>query len=193
MKRKYVIALIVAAAVLGVVGMAYAAFADRGDVKGTTISVGSADIKLLSNLAGGTGESNLVEELVGPTFEHIAATWSADYLLKIFNNSSSAVSLFSTADYLTVNDPEDLRSIIYVEIFDWSDADNDGLATPTEIGATYGKKTIVKWKTEGFSLPNLNSGTVAGFVLRFSATNISGTKQGAQAVFDFGFDAVGLN
>ena len=192
MKLKHAILLILTLLALGAIGVAYAAFADRGDVKGTTISVGSADIKLLSNLAGGTDESNLVEELVGPTFENIGSTWSADYLLKIFNNSTSTVSLFSDAEYQTANDPESLRSVIEIEIFSWNDTNNDGLAAPEEIGVSYGKKTIVKWNTEGFILANVDSGSVAGLVLRFSAADISGTKQGAQAVFDFGFDAVAL-
>ena len=192
MKRRYLLIALGIAILVGIAGVAYAAFADRGDVKGTSISVGSADIKLLVGLAGGTTESNLADELNGPVFEDIGATWEDDYLVKLFNNSSSQVLLASTAYYETVNDPQDLRSIVNIEILSWVDANSDGVLDVGELGTSYGKKTIVKWKTEGFDLPNMDSGAVAGFVLRFSADNITDSKQGSQLVFDFGFDAEGL-
>jgi len=50
---------------------------------GTSVSVGSADIKLLSDLSGGVDGSNLVDSMQGPTFDLISPFWSEDYALKI--------------------------------------------------------------------------------------------------------------
>ena len=189
MKRKIVV-IIIAISLLALAGIAYAAFADKAEILGTSVSVGSADIKLLDNLAGGVESGNLVDSKSGPFFENIYSGWTQDYLVKIFNNGTSALRLTSHADYQTANDPEELRSIVYVEPFSWSDGNGNGVVDTGELGASYSRKTIIKWKTEGFDLGTIATGGVGGYVLRFSAASISETKQGASGVFDFAFDAV---
>ena len=57
---------------------------------------------------------------------------------------------------------------------------------------TKGKKTIVKWKTEGLSLGQAATGEVKALVLRFSTDTLPDTKQGKSGVFDFVFSSAGL-
>ncbi|MBI2414933.1 hypothetical protein HYV31_03830 [candidate division WWE3 bacterium] len=179
--------------VAGATGGAYAAFSDKNEVKGVTISVGSADIKLLQDLAGDLSSTNLVDTMQGPSFANISQTWTADFPLKVYNNATSSIDLFSTAFYETANDPADLRSSIYVEPIDWVDSDGNGNPDPTELGTNYGKKTIVKWKTEGFDFGSMTTGEVRGLVLRFSTQDLSTTKQGATATFDFELTGIALD
>ncbi len=187
-KRTLLIIIIISLLVLA--GVAYAAFADKAEILGTSVSVGSADIKLLNDLAGGVESGNLTDSKNGPFFENIYSGWTQDYLVKIFNNGTSILRMTSHADYLTANDPEDLRSIIYVEPFSWTDSNGNGSVDSGELGASYSRKTIIKWKTEGFDLGTLTTGGINAYVLRFSTDSISETKQGATGVFDFAFDAV---
>lgn len=188
--RKY--ALVALIFVLSV-GVTYAAFADKGSVLGSSFSVGSADLKLLIDLSGGTDAGNLAEDLAGPSFDNISPYWVGDYLVKVFNNGTSTVSLTSNADYQTVNDPQDIRQVIYVEPFEWNDANNDGVFEEVELGLSLGvRDTLVKYKTVGYTLGTLDPGEVRGYVLRFSTENITDTYQGATGIFDFEFDSVGL-
>ncbi|HSX39696.1 MAG TPA: hypothetical protein VLI92_03885 [Candidatus Saccharimonadales bacterium] len=173
-------------------GVAYAAFKDEIKFASSTISVGSADIKLLLDLTGGTGVANLADQKDAPSFTGITPTWTQDYLVKIYNNSTSKLQISSTADYATANDPDSLRSYINVEIFPWNDANNNGILDDSELGTSLGKKTVIKWKSEGFDLGTLDTGNVQGYVLRFSAETLPDTKQGKTGSFDFMFDATGL-
>lgn len=175
-----------------VAGVTYAAFSDRGNVLGSTFTVGSADIKLLKDVTGGTGSENLAEELPGPSFSDISPNWSADYKVKIFNSASTPVTLTTNSYYETVNDPADLRSIIFIEPILWEDNNGDGVVDAGELGASYGRKTIIKWKTEGFNLGPLAPSSVRSLILRLSTDAVSETKQGASALFDFQFNSVGL-
>ena len=176
--------------ILTTAGITYAAFGDRGSVLGSTFSVGSADIKLLQDVGLGFEEGNLTDEIPGPTFTGILPYWTTDYLLKIYNNGSDTLHLVSNAYYETINDPEDLRSILFVEPVQWTDSNGNGEVDEGETGASLGKKTLIKWKTEGFDLGNIEIGQVQGYILRFSADNISETKQNASALFDFTFDSI---
>lgn len=178
------------AALIAAAGLVYAAFADKGSVLGSSFQVASSDLKMLDVLSGGTGESNLKDQLAGPSFTNITPNWQNDYLVKIFNNGSSTVHLTSNADYLTANDPDDLRSLIYVEPIEWNDVNNDGALDTGEEGVSLGKKTIVKWKTEGFDLGTLAKNQIKGLLLRFSTMTIGDTKQGKTGIYDFVFDAV---
>jgi hypothetical protein len=173
-------------------GVAYAAFKDQSKFMGSSFSVGSADIKLLKELDGGTASSNLTDTKEAPSFTNISPNWSQDYLLKIYNNATTTLKITSNADYLTANDPDNLRDIIFVEPFPWNDANNNGLVDADELGTSYGKKTIVKWKTEGFDLGNALTGEVRGLVLRFSTASVADSKQGKTGVWDFIFVATGL-
>ena len=191
-RRNLIMYFIGGLVVLGLIGITYAAFSDKGKVLGSSFSVGNADIKLLLDMALGVEPSNLVDEMPGPVFTNIGQNWQKDYLIKIYNNGTYRMALASYSYYETLNDPDDLRGYIFAEIFPWNDINNDGQATEDEIGTGIGKKTIVKWKTEGFNLGQFNPGETLGFVVRFSTATISDTKQGKQAVFDFEFESIEL-
>lgn len=171
----------------------YAAFSDKGRVLGSTFSVGTADLKLFVDVTLPPDTTNLADEIPGPSFTNISSTWSKDYPIKFYNNSTSNVQLASNAKYSTVNDPGDLRTYIYVEPFDWNDTDSDGVVDDGEKGATFGKKTITKWSTEGFNLGTISMGQAKGYVLVFSTENLSDTRQGKTALFDFEFDGISVN
>lgn len=193
MKNRKIIMATILAGTLLITGIAAANFGDRGEILGSQFSVGSADVKLLNDTSGGIIETNLADTLQGPSFTNIYPGWSQDYALKLYNNATGHLQLSSNAEYDTANDPDSIRSDIFVEIFNWNDADNDGLVSDAEIGSTFGRKTIIKWKTEGYDLGSLSQGSVKGLLLRFSVDTISDTKQGANAVFDFNFDSISLN
>jgi len=74
----------------------------------------------------------------------------------------------------------------------WNDTNNDGIFDTGEEGTSFGIKSIVKWKTEGFDLGTVNTGEVLSLVLRFSTNTVSDTKQGENAIFDFEFDSIGV-
>lgn len=190
-KRLYVTLGLIFLLVL-VAGVATAAFGDKGEILGSSFSMGSADIKFVMELDGGTTQENLTDSLDGPAFVNISSDWSEDYALKIYNNATTSVQLTSNAEYETANDPDDLRQLIYVEPFNWGDQNNDGIVDEGELGSSFGKKTIVKWKTEGFDLSSMAPGSVKSMVLRFSTESVPDSKQGASAMFDFIFDSLGL-
>jgi len=191
-KRKLLVFAVGIVVILGLIGVAYAGFSDKGKVLGSSFSIGNADIKLLSNLTQGVETNNLVDEIPGPAFTNIGQNWLKDYLIKLYNNGTYKMSVVSHSYYETANDPDDLRQYIFAEIFPWDDVNNDGLVTGDEIGASVGKKTIIKWKTEGFSLGEFDPGEVLGFIVRFSTETLSDTKQGKQALYDFEFDSIEL-
>jgi len=173
-------------------GVTFAAFSDKADFTSSTFSVASSDIKLLDVIGGGTDPSNLVDGKPGPQFESITEYWVADYPVQVYNNATTDVSLTSWADYETANDPGELRNYIYVEILDWDDVNGDNQVQQEEFGTSYGSKTIIKWKTEGFDLGVLPQGEVRSFGLRFTTGNLSDSKQGESFLFDFEIDALGL-
>ena len=129
------------------------------------MSVGSAEIKLLDDLGGGVDASNLLTEKQGPTFQNVYPDWYEDYLVKIYNNSANVVNLTSNAYYETANDPEDLRQLLYVQPIEWSDNNGNGVVDDAEDGVGMERKTIVKWKTEGYDFGQLNPGEVKSLIL----------------------------
>jgi hypothetical protein len=191
MKKKLTIFYVALAMLITSVGIVYAAFADKGTYVGASFSVGSSDLRLLEHLEMGVIESNLKEELTGPTFANLITGWSGEYPIKLYNNGSTALTIDSRSNYETANDPASLRSVIYVDIADWNDINNDGTVNTDERGSSYGTKSITKWKTEGIDLGSIDKGTVKGFVLTFSTQTISDTLQGKSGIFDFEFNAVG--
>lgn len=192
--RKYIISfssLLLLACSL--VGIAYASFSDQSKFSGSRFSVGSADLKLLDNLASGSEASNLVDTKPAPSYDNISPMWFQDYAIKIYNNGTQSITLTSNMDYLTANDPSNIREILYVEPFDWNDINNDGIFDgESEQGNSYGKKVFTSWKSTGFNFGQLASGAIKPLIMRFSAGNISSTKMGAVGTFDFMFDSVGL-
>jgi hypothetical protein len=191
-KRKLLVFIVGIVVIIGLIGVAYAGFSDKGKVLGSSFSIGNADIKLLANITQGTETGNLVDEMPGPSFTNIGQSWQKDYLIKLYNNGTYKMAIVSHSNYETANDPDDLRQYISAEIFPWDDVNNDGLVTEDEIGTSFGKKTIIKWKTEGFSLGEFDPGEVLGFIVRFSTETLSDTKQGKQGMFDFEFDSIEL-
>lgn len=173
-----------------VAGVAYAAFTDKAQVLGSTFKVGSANLMFLEDLAMGTDPINYRDELPGPTFENIGPGWTQDYLVKLISMATSKIGISTNAYYETVNDPDELRSDIYVEIIKWNDSNQNGIVDSGEEGLNLGKKTIIKWKTEGFALGEIFYGQTMGLILRFSAPAVSDLKQGASAVFDFEFNSI---
>lgn len=173
-----------------IAGITYAAFSDKAKVLGSSFSVGSANLMFLESLSMGTDPSNYKDELSGPTFTNIGPGWTQDYLVKLISMASSKITISTNAFYETVNDPDDLRSDINVEIIKWYDTNQNGIVDEGEEGPVVGKKTIIKWKTEGFTLGDLYYGQVMELILRFSAPTISELKQGASAVFDFEFNSI---
>ncbi len=174
------------------IGIAYAAFSDKGKVLGSSFSVGNADMKLLINPALGIDSANLADEMPGPSFTNIGQNWQQDYPVKLYNNGTYQMALTSHSDYLTINDPDDLRTYIYAEIFPWDDTNNNGVIDENELQTSLGRKTITKWKTEGFALGSFNPGEVKGINIRFSTDTVSDTKQAKNAIFDFVFDSIEL-
>lgn len=170
----------------------YAAFMDKGKILGSTFSVGSSDLKLLKDLTQGVVSTNLADEMQGPSFSNISANWKNDYYVKLYNNATTSLTLTTNAYYETANDPDDLRSIIFVEPIEWAD-DGDGIFEEGEAGTSYGRKTIVKWKTEGFNLGQIDMGSTKSLILRFSTDAVSETKQGKSGSFDFEFGATTVN
>ena len=173
-----------------IAGITYAAFSDKAKVLGSSFSVGSANLMFLESLSMGTNPSNYRDELQGPTFTNIGPGWTQDYLVKLISMASSKITVSTNAFYETANDPESLRSDIEVEIIKWYDTNQNGIVDSGEEGPVVGKKNIIKWKTEGFTLGDLNYGQTMELILRFSAPTISESKQGASAVFDFEFNSI---
>lgn len=173
-----------------IAGITYAAFSDKAKVLGSSFSVGSANLMFLESLSMGTDPSNYKDELPGPTFTNIGPGWTQDYLLKLISMASSKISISTNAFYETANDPQELRSDIQVEIIKWYDTNQNGIVDSGEEGPVVGKKSIIKWKTEGFTLGDLYYGQVMELILRFSAPTISELKQGASSVFDFEFNSI---
>ena len=173
-----------------IAGITYAAFSDKAKVLGSSFSVGSANLMFLESLSMGTNPSNYRDELQGPTFTNIGPGWTQDYLVKLISMASSKITVSTNAFYETANDPEDLRSDIEVEIIKWYDTNQNGIVDSGEEGPVVGKKNIIKWKTEGFTLGDLNYGQTMELILRFSAPTISESIQGASAVFDFEFNSI---
>lgn len=188
-KKKFIAVVVGLILLIATAGVAYAAFANTGKVLGSSFKVGSVDLKFLYDVTAGAQPSNLVEELNGISFDNIGQNWQGEYLIKLYNDGTNDVYVTSNAEYATANDPADLRQVIFVEIFGWNDVDDDGILDEDELGGSFGKKTIVKWKTEGIPLGNLIAKDQMPLVIRFYTENLSETKQGAQGVFDFIFDA----
>jgi hypothetical protein len=181
---------LVASALMGV---AYASFTDQFKFAGSRFSIGSADLKLLNDLAGGTGAANLVESKPVPSYDNISPGWVQNYLIKIYNNGTQPMTLTSNMDYLTANDPESIREVLYIEPFGWIDANDNGLYDgESELGISYGKKAFTAWKSTGFSFGQLAAGATKDLVMRFSVGNVTSSKMGAVGTFDFMFDGVGI-
>jgi|LakMenE01Jun11ns_1017448.scaffolds.fasta_scaffold9908064_2 hypothetical protein len=195
--RKKVLVISFALIFLLSIGSAvYAFIQENGKVKGTTFKVsstpvqggsGGADLnnnlKLLKDLAGTTGTTNLTDELAGPTFENLNTAWKDSYPMKLYNQGEKPLKLISAAEY--VNDQYTLRDDIFVKISAWNDVNNNAGAEPSEIGSSYGYNSILRMKNDTFNLGNINPGEVRGVILEFDGTGLSESNAGQTAMFDF--------
>lgn len=191
MSKKLFIALIALVVSSLGVGVAYANFTDQTKFQSSTFTTASADLKLLVDLAGGTEPTNLIDTKAAPNYTGIYPLWTQDELIKLYNNGSQVFSLTSNCDYMTANDPANLRENLFVEFFAWTDANGNGGLDEGELGTSYGKKVFTSWKSTGFNLGTIQPGQTLGLVLRFSANSIPASKQGQTGVYDFIFDVVG--
>ncbi len=186
--RKYVFSMLIVLVSLLFVGAATkAAFQSSGTVSDVTFKVGGVDIRLLEDPSQPPSEANLKTSKAGLTFADLYPGWTKDFPLKIYNNGTLSINVNSTASYETANDPSSLREYIFAELFPWEDTNADGVADTDEVGTSLGKKSVVKWKTEGFSLGTLLPGSTTGVLIRFSAGAIPDTKMGQQAKYTFEF------
>jgi hypothetical protein len=192
-KNKLFFGLGLLATLASVIGISLAAFTDEGKILGSTFTIGSADLKFLLDLPRGTDPANLVDQLNGPSFSNIGPNWEGVYVAKLTNAGTKKINITSYADYTTANDPDDLRNNIEVAIYEWNDPNQNGLLDEGEQNVLLGKKTITKWKTEGIYLGERYPGATMPLVFRFSTTNLSATKQGKSAIFDFNFEATENN
>jgi hypothetical protein len=168
-------------------GVAYAAISNKIFMKGALFATATMEIKFLKDITAGNVSENLVTELSGVSFDNIYNYWSTDYLVKLVNVSSNNVNISSYSNYTTAEDPASLRYSLFVEIFNWSDLNSNGIVDEGELQESLGKKSFVKWKTEGFSLGIFEPNKVKSYVLRFSAENLTDTKIGQSGKFDFEF------
>ena len=195
-RKKFVITMFGLLILFSLGTAVYAFIQENGKVKGTMFKVsstpvqggsGGADLnnslKLLKNLAGDTGSTNLTDELAGPTFENLNTGWKDGMPLKIYNQGEKMLKLVSTADY--ANDPYTLRDDIFVKISAWNDANNNAGVEPSEIGASYGYNSILRMKNDTFNLGNINPGEVKGIILEFDGAGLSEANAGQNATFDF--------
>jgi hypothetical protein len=193
MKKAILFCALIATVCAATFGATYAAFSDKGKYAGATFNVGSADLKLLNDVSLGTGPTNLVDEKPGPVFNNIGPSWVSNYAIKLYNNATTPLNIFSTANYDTAKDPAEVRQAIYCEILAWNDIDADGVVDTGEEGTSYGMKQLIKWKTEGLDIGQIAMGEAKGYILRFTTlSSFSPTLQGKSGIFDFEFNATGI-
>ena len=137
----------------------------------------------MKDLAGSTGTANLTDETTGPTFENITTAWKDKVLLKVYNQGEKSLKLVSKADY--ANDPNTLRDDIFVKVYAWQDANNNGTFETGEAGDQYGYDSILRMKNDTFNLGNLSAGTMKGLVMEFDGTGLSSANADQTAVYDF--------
>ncbi len=168
-------------------GVAFAALSNKVLMKGVAFKTSTVELKFLKSLTGGNSSDNLTSEISGVSFDGIVNGWTTDYLVKINNSSQNSLQVKSFANYATSDDPASLRYSLYVELFPWNDLNNNGTIDENEIGTSLGIKNFVKWKTEGFDLGSFESAKTYGYLLRFTADEITDSKQGQSGSFDFEF------
>ncbi len=184
-KLRRLISFLVAGLFIG--GVAMAALSNKVLLKGAVFTTSTVELKFLKNLSSNVENENLTSELSGISFDGITNDWISTYPIKLVNKSGSSMNVSSYANYATANDPASLRYSLNVEIFKWNDSNNNGVLDEGELGDSLGRKTFVKWKTEGFSLGSFGPNVIQPYVLQFTAENITDSKQGATGAFDFEF------
>jgi len=168
-------------------GVAYAAISNKIFMKGALFTTANVEIKFLRDLSKTSKVDNLATELTGVSFDNIYNYWTTDYLVKLTNTSGSNVNVSSYSNYITADDPASLRYSLFVELIKWNDLNSNGVVDEGEMQESLGKKSFVKWKTEGFNLGTFETDKIYSYILRFSAENLTDSKIGQSGKFDFEF------
>ncbi len=180
----------------------YAAISEKGNVKGTTFKVASSfpdpvpvpssnnALKLINNLTGGTVDSNLVDDLTGPTYDNVSPTWSAFYPMKFYNKSDEILNLVASAEY--IDDANTIRDDLYVAIYEWNDVNSNGVYDNGEAGTLFQRDTILRLKNDTFNLGQINGKATKSIVMKFDGEGLSSANFSQQGVFDFVFMGVSV-
>lgn len=169
-----------------VAGTSFSVGAPPGDVE-VPIDTNTA-LKMMGDLSGQPVSGNLFDSVSGMEFGYIHSEWTDEMAIKIHNQGDINLDLISKADY--VNDPRPLRDRIYVEVLAWNDTNGNGLVDVGEVGASYGRDTILRWRNDTFPLGEIQPDETRGFVLKFDGSGITPAVEGATAVYDFVFTGI---
>lgn len=199
MKKIFLSGALVLLSCVSLFGITSAVFEENVSVAGTSFTIGTSSgepggttgntaLKILkSNTAAASG-SNLADTITGPAFENVNTTWVQTLPVKLFNKGTKTLAIVSGATY--VSDPDTLRDDLYIEILAWNDTNNNGTVQEAEIGQSFGKNTILRFKNDTFALGDLTANSTKGYVLRFDGTGLSDANIGKTAIYDFIFTGV---
>lgn len=177
-----------------------AAFTDTATITGNVFTTGTADLKLLQDVAGAYDSSNYVDPLAGTSFDNIYPGWTERYPLKVVNTGTLNLTLQSYANYVSGN--TSLGDYLTVTIRAWNDGSNanplDGIVQAGEVTGPYGTATsITRWQNTTFGggatenpfgdLGQINvPDPVRGFVFDFEASStLPNSLQGQSLTLDF--------
>lgn len=184
--------VVVMLAVVAVASQAtLAAFTANATITGNTFSTGSADLRLLEDLAGPAEGDNLVTSKVGGTFTGIYPGWTEDYGVKL--NNFGSVDLMTSVSGVYVSDTSNLRSAIFVEAYNWTDGGEVGVIEADEVSVDpiAPAMTLEQWRNTPIALGELDATVddTRSIVLRFYTEESMGAdNQNQTTVFNFVFN-----
>lgn len=180
---------------LTLIGATYALFEETVQVSSASFKIvsttdgeingGNTDLKILLNTGLASEGANLDDEVPGPIFDSVSKNWTADYPIKLFNNGDKTLEIISKADY--VSDVDVLRDDLYIEILTWNDANNNGLVDSGEVGDSFERDTILRWRNDTFILDQIAPNETKGYILRFDGEGLTDINIGMQALYNFEF------
>ncbi len=163
-----------------------AAFTATATLSGINFSTGHAALKLFGNLgytnAGNNG--NLTTTLQASSFDNIGPYWSRNHLLKYFNTGS--VNLQTQLRAVITSDPSGLQDQVQVEVWLWSDVNQNGQADgPDTLTLISPAQTLKSLSLTPVALGQLNTGTPRGLKLVFKTADLPSSFQNQQSQFNF--------
>lgn len=197
--------MIIAVAAL-ISGATQAAFTDNASNTNNVFGTGTADLKLLNDLAYGTyfparngfyvtdAEcAGVCEDTVpGVQFDNIYPGWTGQSAIKVANKGSLNLTLGAIAQQTSGD--AGLADWIKVTVVRWDDQNSDGIVDPSEENGVYagGAYTMSNWfaATPYTDLGQINringENEVRGFIFKFEVdSNIPSTFQGSSMTVDF--------
>ncbi len=187
MKNKIFLSWFVGGVFLGIAGlMAVAAFQTQGQVKGTSFTAGSAEILFYSDLSGTSDSNNLLAEKSFSPFELIGPNWTDTRLIKIYNKGTENLKLTLSSE--VVGTDNILSESLNIEVFNWNDANSNGVLDDGETGDSFGAKTLKQWQTSSYDLSTFESQTTKSFALKFSTGDLTDEFQKANVTYNFVFN-----